>query len=331
MPELVSAFVVVVEQYPIPGSAAIHVDVPRPRVESGDRLPEDLALRTRLAAPDPSRWVERVGQRALDRLDRERQAREWLRRFLMERSRTRRRAAGRLFLRGSDLIDIAARHIGESYHLGVLVPKNNSGWRGPWDCAEFASWCVYQVAGTLYGCDNDHGNPATADAYTGYWQSDAHRLGQIISIDLAAQTAGAAVLRFPQPKLTGHIVFSDGNGGTVEAHSTATGVIRSTLSGRRWDVAILVPAIAYEQSGAPTVVAAPLLTLRLTSPLMRGDVVRAVQEALARQSIDPGTVDGLYGAQTAAAVNAFQIAHGLVPDGEVGTETAEALGVTLPA
>jgi hypothetical protein len=65
-------------------------------------MPEDSVHRTRLAAPDPSRWVERNGQRALHRLDRERWAREWLRRFLMERSRTRRWAAGRLFLECTD-------------------------------------------------------------------------------------------------------------------------------------------------------------------------------------------------------------------------------------
>lgn len=65
-------------------------------------MPEDAALRARLAAPDPSRWVERIGQRAIHRLDRERWAREWLDRFLTERSRERRWAAGRLFLECAD-------------------------------------------------------------------------------------------------------------------------------------------------------------------------------------------------------------------------------------
>jgi len=65
-------------------------------------MPEDAELRTSLAAADPSRWVERIGQNALHRLDHERWAREWLRRFLMERSRTRRWAVGRLFLECTD-------------------------------------------------------------------------------------------------------------------------------------------------------------------------------------------------------------------------------------
>src|SRR5262245_9255062 len=104
----------------------------------------------------------------------------------------------------------AAPRVGEDYRLGVLVAKDNAAWRGPWDCAEFLSWCVFQVSGRLYGCDNNHGNPACADAYTGYWKRDAGTLGRTVTVAIAAQTAGAAVLRFPQPHLIGHIVFSDG-------------------------------------------------------------------------------------------------------------------------
>lgn len=65
-------------------------------------MPESSALRSRLAAADPSGWVERIGEQAIRRLDRERWAREWLRRFLAETRRARRWAAGRLFLECSD-------------------------------------------------------------------------------------------------------------------------------------------------------------------------------------------------------------------------------------
>src|SRR5438874_10761443 len=40
-------------------------------------------------------------------------------------------------------------HIGEPYVLGSLAPKNNPTWKGPWDCAEFASWLVFQAADVL--------------------------------------------------------------------------------------------------------------------------------------------------------------------------------------
>ena len=71
---------------------------------------------------------------------------------------------------GQDFLKKGAPHIGEKYVLGALAPKGNCSWKGPWDCAEFISWCVYQVTGKLYGCNNNHGNPDKADAYTGYWQ-----------------------------------------------------------------------------------------------------------------------------------------------------------------
>jgi hypothetical protein len=48
----------------------------------------------------------------------------------------------------------------------VLVPKNNANWHGPWDCAEFMSWIVFQGAGILYGCVDDNANPASVEAYT---------------------------------------------------------------------------------------------------------------------------------------------------------------------
>jgi N-acetylmuramoyl-L-alanine amidase len=231
---------------------------------------------------------------------------------------------------GQDLIRKAAARLGDAYVLGVLAPKDNAAWRGPWDCAEFVSWCVYQVSGRLYGCDNNRGNPARADAYTGFWQRDAASLGRIVSVAIAAQTPGAAVLRYPQQNLIGHIVFSDGNGGTIEAHSSRTGVICSTLSSRRWDTGVLVPGIEFTQAAGAVVVSAPLVTLRLTDPLTRGTLVKSLQRRLKAEGFSPGPIDGLYGPQTVAAVNAFQIVNGLVPDGEVGPETARALGIEFP-
>jgi N-acetylmuramoyl-L-alanine amidase len=232
---------------------------------------------------------------------------------------------------GTDLLRKAAPHVGEAYHLGVLVPKDNPAWRGPWDCAEFASWCVFQVTGRLYGCDNNNGNPVRADAFSGFWKRDAAAIGINVSVEVAALTKGAAILRFPQPNLIGHVVFSDGEGGTIEAHSTATGVIRSRLAGRRWDAGVLVPGVEYTQGDAPVIVTPPLLVIRLTTPLTRGAIVKEIQRKLKAAGFHPGAIDGIYGMQTVAGVSAFQIANGLLADGEVGPETATALGVRFPA
>ena len=230
---------------------------------------------------------------------------------------------------GADLVKLGLQHVGEKYHLGILAPKDNGNWKGPWDCAEFASWLVYQTAGVLYGCFNDFSSPSTADAYTGYWDRDAAVLGHIITLEEAARTPGAAVLRRPAPGATGHIVLSDGKGGTVEAHSTADGVITSHLAGRRWDMGIVIPEIKY-QALNPVAVAPPASTIyRLTTPLMHGPAVQQIQAKLKEKGFDSGTPDGVFGPHTHAAVVAFQVSLGLTPDGEVGPATSKALGIPL--
>jgi hypothetical protein len=65
-------------------------------------MAEDTQLVEKLGREDDSRWVTEIGRAAVRRLDRERWAREWLRRFLTEKSRERRWAAGRLFFWCSD-------------------------------------------------------------------------------------------------------------------------------------------------------------------------------------------------------------------------------------
>jgi N-acetylmuramoyl-L-alanine amidase len=229
---------------------------------------------------------------------------------------------------GRELLTIAAPHIGEQYILGALAPKNNSQWRGPWDCAEFVSWCVFQAGAILYGCHSNTGNPASADAYTGYWGRDAERLGRKISVNEAARTPGAAILRIPRGNANGHIVLSDGAGGTIEAMSPTQRVRRHTISNRRWDIGILVPGITYEEGEGGNVNEPPTV-YRITSPFMRGEMVRKIQQALVEAEVNPGSIDGIYGPKTEAAVLGFQLQKGLVPDGEVGPETAAALGIEI--
>ena len=230
---------------------------------------------------------------------------------------------------GDLLVQLAREHLGERYVFGVLVPKDNANWQGPWDCAEFVSWVVFQIAATLYGCDREHGAPATADAFTGFWDRDARTRGQIISIEQAARTPGAALLRVPQVGATGHIVISDGTGGTVEAHSPSDGVRQLLVEKRRWDMGILVPQVIYVE--APNVAVAPPQTaiFRLTVPTMTGQTVRNIQRKLHAAGFDPGKVDGEFGPHTHAAVVSFQLTHNLVPDGEVGPQTAMRLGIQL--
>lgn len=233
---------------------------------------------------------------------------------------------------GEKCLQLAAKHLGERYVLGAFAPKNNAGWTGPWDCAEYCSWVIFQVGGILYGVD-DHQRPDRADAYTGYFLNDGNNLGVEISVAEASRTPGALLVRRAVPGLIGHVVFSDGKGGTYEARGAAYGVVQGVLAGRRWDQGLLVPGFYYESGPAVPVVAPPKGTVyRVGGPGMRAAKVKQIQQALLAGSppFHPGPVDGIYGVQTAAAVQAFQIANGLVPDGEVGELTAKALGVKLP-
>ncbi|WP_426954201.1 peptidoglycan-binding domain-containing protein [Muricoccus radiodurans] len=59
-----------------------------------------------------------------------------------------------------------------------------------------------------------------------------------------------------------------------------------------------------------------------------GEAVRRVQKALNLQSgRAPILVDGIFGRGTEVAVQQFQAAHDLRPDGAVGPITAKALGL----
>jgi len=233
-------------------------------------------------------------------------------------------------IRGRRILQLGRKHIGELYVLGSLVPKNNPQWKGPWDCAEFASWLVFQAAGVLYGCESNSADPGSADAFTGFWARDVERLGVRISLEQAARTPGAAILRNPQPGAVGHIVISDGRGGTVEAHSTKAGVIASTISGRRWDAGILIPGIEYSEGADQDIENPKVVIYRLTQPHMKGPAVREIQRKLKEKKFMAGRIDGDFGPNTHAAVVSFQASRGFLVDGEVGPTTARALGVKLP-
>ena len=74
----------------------------------------------------------------------------------------------------------------------------------------------------------------------------------------------------------------------------------------------------------------PQRILRLISPLMRGGDVRRVQMKLRELGhlASDDDVDGIFGANTEAAVKAFQQAESLTVDGIVGHDTYEKLGIS---
>lgn len=228
--------------------------------------------------------------------------------------------------KGRAMVELARQHIGEEYQ-NVLVPKNNANWRGPWDCAEFMSWLVFQGSEILYGCF-DGPDPALVEAYTGAWQTDSKRRGIRIAVNKAAAIEGAFLLRFPPaPGRMGHIAISDGQGGTVEAKSRREGVVADTARGRRWDTGVLVPGVTYDED-VEAISLGPVRVVRMGAN-NDPEIVRRIQRALEVAGVDPGGVDGRYGPKTTAAVAAFQRLKQLVVDGEVGSQTARELGIEL--
>ena len=232
---------------------------------------------------------------------------------------------------GRGMLDLAVTRLDEPY-VNVRVPKDDANWHGPWDCAEFMSWLVYQVSGRLYGCTDNGDHPSRAEAYTGSWKADSRNgaIGTRVGWKEAAATVGAIMLRFPpQPGVMGHIAVSDGEGGTVEARGRAYGVTRHVASGRDWDTGVLIPWIAYDPPSANLALAGPRRLYAAGRKNLRPEVIAKIQLALQALGADPGPIDGIFGPLTTTAVAAFQAVAGLVVDGKVGAETASALGISL--
>ena len=59
----------------------------------------------------------------------------------------------------------------------------------------------------------------------------------------------------------------------------------------------------------------------------RGDEVKQIQTKLKRWGYYNGSVDGIYGSQTLAAVKSFQRKNGLTVDGIAGPKTLKAMGI----
>lgn len=88
--------------------------------------------------------------------------------------------------------------------------------------------------------------------------------------------------------------------------------------------AIAVPIIAFGGGNASETEESAVLKTGSS-----GTQVRTLQTKLNNWGYDAGTVDGIFGSKTQAAVKRFQQKNGLVADGIVGSKTAAALGMTL--
>lgn len=231
---------------------------------------------------------------------------------------------------GTDILKKARSHLGETYIFGANVPLDNADWTGPWDCAEYVSWLVYQTYGLVFGCGTQ--NLDDAEPYTGHWAAEAVNRGIVIPVEQASRTPGAFLIRKPRsnPTRIGHVGVAAGDGTIFEAAGANLGVRIGPIEGRRWDLGMLLPGVNYTSSSQvdqPGPMSSTLILRRQTPPIFDERVVD-VQEALKANGIDPGRADGLFGPSTERAVSSFQLAKGLIVDGEVGPSTGRALGLT---
>lgn len=87
---------------------------------------------------------------------------------------------------------------------------------------------------------------------------------------------------------------------------------------------VLTAALAFLPDGGDEEIGAAVLKVGSS-----GQQVRTLQTKLNNWGYNAGTVDGIFGSNTLAAVKHFQANNGLTVDGIVGAKTAAALGMTL--
>lgn len=139
---------------------------------------------------------------------------------------------------------------------------------------------------------------------------------------------GTAVFVHPAGKNRTHIGLYIGDGLVIEASGTQTGVIRSSVTHKKWVEWGELKNVSYEGGDEPMPDYKPILRKG-----DKGSFVTLAQTMLHNKGYDLGKygVDGSFGSATEEAVKRFQRDAGLQPqDGIIGPATWEALEKQTP-
>jgi cell wall-associated NlpC family hydrolase len=187
-----------------------------------------------------------------------------------------------------------------------MTVKYGSRWIGKRvaDCSGLFSWAFKELGGYMY-----HGSNTMWNKYC----TSKGTLQSGITI-----RPGTAVFLVNSAGSRHHVGLFIGNDTVIEAKGTAYGVVTSKLS--HWDEWGELTGVDYTNEGSETVVA----TLRKGD---KGEDVRVLQTKLLAlgYGLPKNGADGSYGAETTAAVMAFQTDKGLVADGICGPITQAVL------
>ena len=204
---------------------------------------------------------------------------------------------------------------GRAYHIGVVVDNDRN---------------VIEAKGR-----DDGVVKRGFDAELNRWDT----CGRLEIFETEAQAGDTArLLKLAAPLMTGTDVkrlqekliekgYSCGGSGADGAYGKAT---QSAVKLFQRDAGLAADGIAGPKTWAALETAAWSVSrvLKRTSPLLKGQDVRAVQRALLAKGYSCGNsgADGVFGRQTEQAVRAFQKAEGLTADGKVRKQTTPRLG-----
>ena len=203
---------------------------------------------------------------------------------------------------------------GDEMH--ALQPRNMDK-NAPW-CDAFVDWVIYKTC-QRFGYGADMARKVLCGDFDDYTYA---------SVNLYKKAG-----RWTQNAARGHQIFFGGSGHTGIVESVSGGVVH-TIEGNKGDevrkcsYAINTPSIIGY--GRPkyellTGTAAPVEDDGVLRRGSKGKAVRFLQLCLG--DLDD---DGSFGPKTEERVKAFQRAHGLTSDGEVGPATWSAIKATLP-
>ena len=188
-----------------------------------------------------------------------------------------------------------------------MTVKYGSRWIGKrvWDCSGLIYW-IYR----LYGMTITHGSNTM---YKEFCSAKGKIKGGKKENGDPIKKGSAVFLYRSSDNNRHHVGVYIGDGQCVEAKGTINGVVMSDIS--HWHEWGELLGVDYSDE---TVVMDMAESIR---PGSKGEAVRQLQKDLNKIGYNCGTVDGIYGTKTLAAVREFQTYYGLTVDGIAGEKT----------